>query len=174
MSPEAIDSLVEKTRILQAAQIKPDSPEVLEKLPSLDLTDIKRESERFPTEVKRGSSPEILFHDLFTNKIAYVQIGFDAMGVPPEKLQYLPLIGRLVLGMGTQRHSYMEISQLLGIHTGGLRSWHFTSALVDDHPENLEREMRLAETRSPGEFSITAPVIGDPLRPGPAGFAHQI
>lgn len=139
MSPEAIDSLVEKTQVLQAAQIKPDSPEALEKLPSLDLTDIRRESERFPTEVKRKSEPEILFHDLFTNKIAYVQIGFDATGVPLDKLQYLPLIGRLVLGMGTRRHSYMEISQLLGIHTGGLRSWHFSSALVNDHRHILSR-----------------------------------
>ncbi len=39
--------------------------------------------------------------------------------------------------MGTRKHSYMEISQLLGIHTGGLRSWHFTSAEVNDHKKIL-------------------------------------
>ena len=133
MSARDIESLVQRTQELQAMQVKPDSPEALGKLPSLDLQDIESESERFPMELKRKSEPKILFHDLFTNKIAYVQIGFDACSVPLDKIQYLPLIGRLVLGMGTNRHSYVEISQLLGIHTGGLRSWHFTSATINDH-----------------------------------------
>ena len=41
--------------------------------------------------------------------------------------------------MGTRKHSYMEISQLLGIHTGGLRSWHFTSTKINDHKSLLSR-----------------------------------
>jgi len=137
MSPKDIDDLVMRTKKLQAMQIKPDSLENLEKLPSLDLKDIETESERFPMEVKRDSKPKILFHDLFTNKIAYIQIGFDALSVPIEKVPYLSLVGNLVLGMGTRHHSYMEISQLLGIHTGGLRSWHFTSASISDHKRIL-------------------------------------
>ncbi len=139
MSQNDIDSLVKKTQELQAMQIKPDSPEDLEKLPSLDIQDIEVKSERFPMELKRESEPKILFHDLFTNNIAYVQIGFDALNIPLEKIPYLSLVGNLVLGMGTNRHSYMEISQLLGIHTGGLRSWHFTSTKINDHKNILSR-----------------------------------
>ena len=137
MSQSDIKNLVQKTQELQAMQIKPDSPEALEKLPSLDIQDITVESERFPMELKRESEPKILFHDLFTNNIAYVQIGFDALSIPLDKIPYLSLVGNLVLGMGTRKHSYMEISQLLGIHTGGLRSWHFTSAEVNDHKKIL-------------------------------------
>ena len=137
MSQSDIKNLVQKTQELQAMQIKPDSPEALEKLPSLDIQDIAVESERFPMELKRESEPKILFHDLFTNNIAYVQIGFDALSIPLDKIPYLSLVGNLVLGMGTRKHSYMEISQLLGIHTGGLRSWHFTSAEVNDHKKIL-------------------------------------
>ena len=137
MSPKDIEILVQRTQELQTKQVKPDSPEALEKLPSLNLQDIEVESERFPMEVKTESEPKVLFHDLFTNKIAYVQIGFDALSIPFEKIPYLSLVGNLVLGMGTRRHSYMEISQLLGIHTGGLRSWHFTSATINDHKRIL-------------------------------------
>ena len=139
MSQSDIENLVQKTQQLQAMQIKPDSPEALEKLPSLDIQDIEVKSERFPMELKRESKPKILFHDLFTNNIAYVQIGFDALSIPLDKIPYLSLVGKLVLGMGTRRHSYMEISQLLGIHTGGLRSWHFTSAEINDHKSILSR-----------------------------------
>ena len=137
MSQSDIKNLVQKTQELQAMQIKPDSPEALEKLPSLDIQDIAVESERFPMALKRESEPKILFHVLFTNNIAYVQIGFDALSIPLDKIPYLSLVGNLVLGMGTRKHSYMEISQLLGIHTGGLRSWHFTSAEVNDHKKIL-------------------------------------
>jgi len=139
MSQSDIENLVQKTQELQAMQIKPDSPEALEKLPSLDIHDIEVKSERFPMELKRESEPKILFHDLFTNNIAYVQIGFDALSIPLDQIPYLSLVGKLVLGMGTRRHSYMEISQLLGIHTGGLHSWHFTSAKINDHKSILSR-----------------------------------
>ena len=139
MSLKDIESLVQKTQELQAMQIKADTPEALEKLPSLDIQDIGVKSERFPMELKRESEPKILFHDLFTNNIAYVQIGFDALNVPLNKIPYLSLIGSLVLGMGTRKHSYMEISQLLGIHTGGLRSWHFTASNVNDPKKILSR-----------------------------------
>jgi len=139
MSQNDIKNLVQKTQELQAMQIKPDSPEALEKLPSLDIHDIEVESERFPMELRKESEPKILFHDLFTNNIAYVQIGFDALSIPLDKIPYLSLVGNLVLGMGTRKHSYMEISQLLGIHTGGLRSWHFTSTRINDHKSLLSR-----------------------------------
>jgi len=139
MSQNDIENLVQKTQELQAMQIKPDSPEALEKLPSLDIHDIEVESERFPMELRKESEPKILFHDLFTNNIAYVQIGFDALSIPLDQIPYLSLVGKLVLGMGTRRHSYMEISQLLGIHTGGLHSWHFTSAKINDHKSILSR-----------------------------------
>jgi hypothetical protein len=105
----------------------------------LDIHDIKVESERFPMELRKESEPKILFHDLFTNNIAYVQIGFDALSISLDKVPYLSLVGNLVLGMGTRKHSYMEISQLLGIHTGGLRSWHFTSTKINDHKSLLSR-----------------------------------
>ena len=134
---EEIEQLVERTQMLRSLQITPDPPENLDKLPSLGLEDIERESERFPLEVKQETAPKILYHDLFTNKIAYVQVGFDAAGVPLDKLQYLPLLGRMVLGMGTRKHSYVEISQMLGIHTGGVRPWNFTSATVSDHRQIL-------------------------------------
>ena len=137
LSQNDIKNLVQKTQELQAMQIKPDSPETLETLPSLDIQDIEVKSERFPMELKKESEPKILFHNLFTNNIVYVQIGFDATSIPMDKIPYLSLIGSLVLGMGTRHHSYMEISQLLGIHTGGLRSWHFTSTTINDHKKIL-------------------------------------
>ncbi|MBT3922768.1 MAG: peptidase M16, partial [Nitrospina sp.] len=74
---------------------------------------------------------------LFTNGIAYTQIGFNTRSVPTEMIPYISLLGTLVLGMGTHKHSYTEISKLIGMHTGGIRNSHFSSATVDDRHKVL-------------------------------------
>ncbi|MBI5426728.1 MAG: insulinase family protein [Nitrospinae bacterium] len=128
LPPQDVADLTEKTKTLQRLQTTPDSPEALATLPKLGLEDLNKNIPVFPIETKREDRPKILFHDLFTNKIAYLQVGFDTRSVPLDKIQYLPLLGKLMLGMGSQRRSYVEISQAIGIHTGGIRSSHFTSA----------------------------------------------
>jgi len=132
LSADEINQIVERTRTLQELQMTPDSPDALATLPRLELDDVQKEGEEHPIEIKNECSPKILFHDLFTNKIAYIQIGFNAHTVPMELIQYLPLFGRMILGMGTKKRDYMEISKQLGIHTGGVHSWHFSSAPVAD------------------------------------------
>lgn len=137
LSAEDLQKLVEQTQRLKELQMMPDSPEALGSLPALELEDIPRAAERYPMELKNQDSPKILFHDLFTNNIGYVQIGFNTRTIPLEKIPYIPLLGKLVMGMGTRSHSYVEISQLLGIHTGGIRPWHFTAVPLNDRSNIL-------------------------------------
>jgi len=132
LSPQEIDQLTKETELLQRLQVTPDSPESLATLPQLELKDINRESESFPNEEKNGGSPRILFHDLFSNRIAYTQIGFNTQSVPMERLPYLSLLGSMILGMGTDKRDYVAMSQRMGIHTGGIRPWHFTGATTSD------------------------------------------
>ncbi|MFQ5449330.1 MAG: insulinase family protein [Nitrospinaceae bacterium] len=137
LPPEELERMAQRTRVLQELQMTPDPPEALATLPTLGIEDIRREAEEYPLEIKNGQASKILFHDLFTNHILYIQIGFNTHTVPRERIQYLPLLGKLILGMGTRRHDYVEISKMLGIHTGGIRPWHFTSAPVQDRKKIL-------------------------------------
>ncbi len=132
LGEEELDQLVEKTRTLQELQLAPDSPEALDSLPSLSLGDCNRESQEFPLEVKRKDGPQVLFHDLFTNKIAYTQMCFDTRSVPQSHIQYLPLMGRLLLGMGTRKRDYVELSKQVGINTGGMSGSHYTFSTLTD------------------------------------------
>ncbi|MBT3924078.1 MAG: peptidase M16, partial [Nitrospina sp.] len=74
---DEIDSLIAETRKLQKLQLTPDSPEALAKLPSLEIKDVPQEIEKYPLEIKNQGDSKILFHELFTNGIAYTQIGFN-------------------------------------------------------------------------------------------------
>ncbi len=132
LASEQIDNLITETQKLQELQLTPDSPEALATLPSLEIEDVPKEIEKYPMEIKNQGDSRVLFHDLFTNDIAYAQIGFNTHSVPTEMIPYVPLLGTLVLGMGTRRQSYTEISKLIGMHTGGIRTSHFSSATVQD------------------------------------------
>ncbi|MZG52438.1 MAG: peptidase M16 [Nitrospinae bacterium] len=133
LSQKEINSLIEETGRLQENQLKPDNPEALATLPSLEIKDVPDSIENYPLEVRGSGKRTVLFHNLFTNNIGYTQIGFNIQAVPQEMLQYVPLMGSLILGMGTERNSYTEISKKIGINTGGIRSSHFSSATVQDH-----------------------------------------
>lgn len=146
LSADEINGIVERTRTLKELQMTPDSPEALSSLPKLELDDVQKAGEEHPIEIKNESAPKILFHDLFTNKIAYVQIGFNTHTVPMDLIQYLPLFGRMILGMGTKKHDYMEISKQLGIHTGGVHSWHFSSAPVTDRQKVISYQFFSGKT----------------------------
>lgn len=137
LSADEIQELIKETHRLQEKQLQPDSPEALAVLPSLEIKDVPETLEEYPLEVKNSNGKTILFHDLFTNHIAYTQIGFNIHTVPQELLQYVPLMGALVMGMGTERHSYTEISKMIGINTGGIRTSHYSSATVQDRQSIL-------------------------------------
>ncbi len=134
---DEIAKLIAETKKLQELQLTPDSAEALSTLPSLEIQDVPKAIEKYPLEIKKQGDSTILFHDLFTNDIAYTQIGFNTQSVPGEMIPYIPLLGTLVLGMGTRKHHYTEISKLIGMHTGGIRTSHFSSATVQDRHEVL-------------------------------------
>ena len=43
----------------------------------------------------------VLHHDLFTNGIAYVDVGFDLRSLPADYLPYVNRFGRAITEMGT-------------------------------------------------------------------------
>ena len=114
LSVEEIKNLIEETERIQKNQLEGDSPEALAKLPSLEIKDVPDSLEKYPLEIKKSNGKTVLFHDLFTNHIGYIQIGFNIQRVPREMLQYVPLMGSLILGIGTKQSSYVEISKKIG------------------------------------------------------------
>ncbi|MEW6754212.1 MAG: insulinase family protein [Candidatus Latescibacterota bacterium] len=120
MSPAQRQETVEAARQLRLRQATPDPPEALATVPRLQLGDLERQVRALPLEVASPAAPLILYHDLFTNGIAYVELGFDLRALPPEHLPFVPLLGRALLEMGTQQEDYVRLGQRIGARTGGL------------------------------------------------------
>ncbi len=74
---------------------------------------------------------KVLYHDLDTSGICYLDVGFDLRILPQRYLPYVPLFGRALLQMGTETEDYVELSKRISRQTGGIRSSSFTSVIKD-------------------------------------------
>lgn len=126
MSDDDIQQIVEQTHRLEELLNTPDRPEDLAKLPSLTLNDLDPEIKTVPQARTQLAGVEVLHHDLFTNGIVYVDVGFDLHTLPQELLPYFGLFTDLLVDVGTVELDYVQLSQRIGQKTGGL----FPSALV--------------------------------------------
>lgn len=120
LTREELLQIIENTRELRARQEKPDDPEALAKIPSLHLQDLEREAKKIPLAEQQVGEAKILYHDLFTNGIVYLALGFDYHCLPEDLLPYLPLYSRCLLEIGTTEESFVQLFQRIGRKTGGI------------------------------------------------------
>jgi presequence protease len=127
MSMEELENVIADTIELRRRQETPDSPEALATIPTLQLEDLERMIKTIPTEIKTVGGVKTLYHDLFTNGIVYLDLGFDMHGLPQEWIPYMRLFGRALVETGTQRLNFVQLLQRIGRSTGGIGPVHFTS-----------------------------------------------
>lgn len=120
MSDADIERVIAETHHLKALQNTPDSPEALATIPSLKLSDLDRFNKPIPTAVLERQGTRVFYHDLFTNGIAYLDIGFDLHTLTPDLLPYVSLFSRALLEMGTEREDFIKLAQRIGSRTGGI------------------------------------------------------
>lgn len=121
LSGKEIEKLIQETMELRKRQITPDSPEDLNTIPLLNIEDINPNVEKLPLEEKKEKETDILFHPLFTNGIAYVNLYFDTNIVPQELLPYVALLSRLLGKLSTEKYSYEDLSNEINANTGGIQ-----------------------------------------------------
>jgi hypothetical protein len=132
MSQSELQAIMEQTRELKRIQETPDPPEVLAEIPRLTLDDLERENKTIPIEISENNGAKILYHDLFTNGIAYLDLAFNLQVLPQELLPLVPLFGAALFGVGTEKEDFVKLSQRIGRKTGGVYASNFTTAVRDD------------------------------------------
>jgi Zn-dependent M16 (insulinase) family peptidase len=129
MSQAELQQVMEETRTLKRMQETPDSPEALATIPSLKLEDLDKENKLIPLDVTEIAGARTLYHDLFTNGIVYLDVGFDLHALPQDYLPYMGLFGSALLEMGTETEDYVKLSQRIGRDTGGIEPASLTTTI---------------------------------------------
>ncbi len=134
MGKEDLQKLIENTLELKRRQVTPDSPEAQAAIPMLKLADIDKQNKIIPLTVIEKNGSKILYHDLFTNGIVYLEAGFDLHVLPQELLPYLPLFSRCLTQMGTEKEDFVQLTQRIGRKTGGV--WPATYTSIIHHTDS--------------------------------------
>ncbi len=120
LSEEALKQIEQAAEALQDYQDSEESAEALSCIPLLNREDIKKEAEGFINEERKSGDTTILFHEVFTNGIGYIQLLFNMRNISDELLPYVGLLKSVLGLMDTEHYSYGELFHEIHIHTGGI------------------------------------------------------
>ncbi|MGL4731071.1 MAG: insulinase family protein [Clostridium sp.] len=129
LSKAEIQKIVAETKSLVERQNTPDTKEALETIPLLSLDDIDKNVEDYTVKEEIIDGIKVLWHDIFTSKIAYMNVYFDSTAVKKEDVCYLSLLTSLMGKVDTNKRSYVDLSNEVLINTGGI---YFRSEVFGD------------------------------------------
>ncbi|MBU5483879.1 insulinase family protein [Clostridium sp. MSJ-11] len=144
LSKDELKEILDETEELVKRQNTPDSQENIEKIPLLSIEDISRETEKLPIEVLDEGGIKVLKHDIFTNKIAYVDLYFNTENVPQELIPYIGLLSGVLGKVSTEKHDYEDLSKEVNINTGGI----YYSATAYSNSVNVDEFTPMLKVKS--------------------------
>ncbi|MDD4112098.1 MAG: insulinase family protein [Herbinix sp.] len=134
LSKDEIQKIISDTKNLIRYQETPSSKEELETIPLLTREDIGPDPQPIYNEEKIIDGVRIIHHEVFTNEIAYFRLLFDIKDIPRELIPYISLLSSVLGYTDTDNYSYLEYSNEVNLHTGGI--YHdIVSYSVKDKPD---------------------------------------
>ena len=109
LSKEEIAELVERTKALEIYQSEPSDAEALATIPVLKREDISREIAPIYNEEMKLAGIPMVFHEIDTNGIGYIDIMFDMSEVPEELLPYAGILQGVLGIIDTENYEYGEL-----------------------------------------------------------------
>ncbi|HWJ87638.1 MAG TPA: insulinase family protein [Pelagibacterium sp.] len=163
MSADDVAAVIETTKRLKDLQNAPDDPQNLAKIPTLKLADLPREGASIPTEETNVASVRTLYHDLPTNGIVYLDLGFDFKSLPRELLSYIPLFSRALKQTGTSQSDFVALTQRIGRSTGGINIARLVSPVLDsaDSTAHLLVRAKATADKAPEMLDIIHDILTD-------------
>ena len=120
MSAEEIDRLVKDTAHLKAYQEEPSPAEDIEKIPMLEIADIKKEARKLKNRVTEVDGVKVVQHEIFTNGISYMEFTFDTSELTGEEIGMSALLCEILKYVETDNYSEGQLSNEIDTRTGGI------------------------------------------------------
>ena len=120
LGDEEIREMVSRTKKLEEYQSEPESEEALERIPVLNREDISREIDPIFNEEMNLAGVPVVFHEIETNGIGYVDVMFDLSGVSAKELPYVGILQSVLGIIDTENYGYGELFNEINMHTGGI------------------------------------------------------
>ncbi|MCM1991814.1 insulinase family protein [Oceanirhabdus seepicola] len=120
LTDEQINRLIEENTVLKEKQLAPDTPEAVATIPKLSVSDVDPKAASIPQEVIKEDDVTLLFHNIFSNNISYVDFLFDVGMIDEELIPYITLLSDIIGDVDTKSYTYSELSNEIYMSTGGI------------------------------------------------------
>ena len=135
LSNYEIRKIVDDTKSLKIYQETPSTKEELETIPMLTREDIGPDPQPLYNEERNIDGVRVIHHEVFTNEIAYFRLLFDVKNIPKELIPYLSLLSSVLGYVDTDNYSFLEYSNEVNLHTGGIYHNVISFAVKDKEDE---------------------------------------
>lgn len=122
LSEAELETIIEEGKALKEYQDTPSTPEELETIPMIEISDIPREAKEIHNTVTEVEGMPVLWHNIETNGIHYMKVLFDFEHLTNDLLPYTALLASVLGQMDTKLHTYGELSDEINMYTGGIGS----------------------------------------------------
>ena len=119
-SKEELQQMAEKTAALKAFQEAEEDPANLECIPMLKREDIRKNAGRFFNEELDADGSLLLYHEVCTNGIGYLDLLFDLSHISEEMIPYLGLLKSVLGYVDTENYNYGELFNVINTNSGGI------------------------------------------------------
>ena len=120
MTPDELSAIKAETEALKAWQASVDSEENLAKLPTLGIEDVYVSESVTPTVVNEICGCKVINHPVDTSGIGYYKLMFKAPDLDCEEIFALNVLSILFGNVHTDKHTPLEVQNLIKANLGGL------------------------------------------------------
>lgn len=157
LSKKELEKIVAFSKELKEYQDAPDKEEDLEKIPLLKRSDMKKEAAHFINDLRMIGDTRFLYHNIYSNGIAYIRLIFDMKNVPEELICYVGVLKDILGLMDTKHYAYSELFNEILIKTGGMSTVSnlYGSKLdLEKCTKTLECKVKVLETGVEDAFAL--------------------
>jgi Zn-dependent M16 (insulinase) family peptidase len=164
LGPDAGRRLDEWTAAFAEFQAEPDRPEDIARLPFLSVDDIPRDIRVIPNSREDlADGTPFFFHEVFTNGISYVDLGFDISALPAEYQLLVPLLTHLLPQIGSADRNYEELMLQWGLKTGGFSVYGENSSTIErKHLQHCYLRLKTLDTMSGDGIDLIREIVTGP------------
>ncbi len=120
LSEDELKKIVRETKELKAYQDTPSPDCDLEKIPLLNISDIKKEIKPLKNRESDIDGMKVVSHDIFTNGIGYLDFYFNMDDLDDELVPYVSFLTEIFKYVDTENYSYNELANRINFYTGGI------------------------------------------------------
>lgn len=120
LTAEQLRKIVEETKHLEEYQDEPSPKEDTEKIPLLNREDIDKKAQPIYNSELEVDGISLVHHEVYTNGIAYMRLLFDLEEIPKSLTPYIGLLSTVLGYVDTEHYSFLNLSNEINIHTGGI------------------------------------------------------